>query len=212
MAQRTACFSKGLRAGFTLVEMLVVIGILGILMGVGMTTFSGATKRAQKAKAQELVSNVATALTALYQKDDAWPQRLAVGGGEYELDAQRAYVLAKRGYLSLTYDDSSKKTTALDQMGLVTPWATAVIKRKGNSGVSESTQVPTGGTIKDHRLRFAVDTEGNGYVTANVGGTSVRIRGVVAVWCCGRGGKIESYSLGTKADNVYSWSRQQEVK
>ena len=201
-----------LSRGFTLVEMLVVMGILGILMGVGLTSFSGATKRAQKAKAQVLVSNVATALTALYQKDDAWPPRLANGGEEGELDEKRSYILAKRGFLSLSYKDSGAKTTGLDQLGLVSPWATDVIKRKGGSGVSVSTKVPTGGTIQDHRLRFAVDTEGNGFVTASVGGESVRIRAVAAVWCAGRDGKMEAYSKGLKSDDVYSWSRQQVVK
>ena len=58
--------------GFTLIEMLVVMGILAILIGAGMITFSAATKKAQQARAREVVSNVATALEAIYQREGAF--------------------------------------------------------------------------------------------------------------------------------------------
>ena len=58
----------GFRNAFTLVEMLVVIGIIAILTGASIGAFSKMTKTAERAKCQELVSNTATALTALYQQ------------------------------------------------------------------------------------------------------------------------------------------------
>ena len=51
------------KSGCTLVEMLVVIGIIAVLVGASIGGFSAMTKTAEKAKCQELVSNVATALT-----------------------------------------------------------------------------------------------------------------------------------------------------
>ena len=57
-----------MKRGFTLVEMLIVIGIIAILTGAAMTGFRGAVEKAQAAKCQELVHNVSTALVKVFQK------------------------------------------------------------------------------------------------------------------------------------------------
>lgn len=200
-----------MRKGFTLVEMLVVIGIIAILLGAGIGSFSAMTKRANKAKGQELVSNVATALEAIYQKDGCWPHRiLAKGSSDGEVDAEIAYDITKKGMMSLTVTkDTDRKTDGLDRFGIVTPWAAAVIRKGGTGGASESTKVPSGGTVRDHRLHFAVDDDDDGFVNANVGGETLKIRGAAAVWCCGMDGKIETYKDGLRKDDIYSWSKGQ---
>lgn len=204
---------KNARNAFTLIEMLVVLGILAILIGAGMTTFSSATKKAQQARAREVVSNVATALEAIYQREGSFPRRvMAEGANNGEMTAEVAYELAKRSAMTLTYDDGRKKTVGADRLGVLTPWGQEVLKRKGSSGVSDGTKVPSGGTIRDHRIRFAVDTEGRGYVNASVGGESLKIRASAVAWSCGKDGEIYKYSEGLRRDNCYSWSRQQVVK
>lgn len=207
--------SRGMRGGFTLVEMLVVIGILAVLIGIGVNSFSSATKTAQKAKAQELVSNAATALEAIYQKEGVWPRRiLAAGGSDGRLDENVSYELAKRKVLTLTYKDSEKKTTGLDRCGVVTPWAQDALKAAGVGGNSDTKIGRL--TVKEHVLHFAVDTDGDGIVDASVGGEGVRIRGSVAVWCIGQsggnGGNPWPYKTGLRKDDVYSWSDAQRVK
>lgn len=214
-----------MKKGFTLVEMLVVIGILAVLIGVGMTSFSSSTQKAQKAKGQELVSEVATALTLIYQKNGCWPRRiLSAGASDGEITAEIAYDITTGGHpltegdvslkggLALTVDRNDlteHKTVGIDRMGILSPWGAAVVKKAGTSSVGEGTKVPSGGTIKDHRLHFAVDTDGKGFVQASVGGESVTIRGSAAVWCCGQDGKLETYSKGHRSDDIYSWSKGQ---
>ena len=153
---------------------------------------------------------MATALEAIYQRDGAFPRRvLAKGEHDGEMDDDVAYELAKRGVMTLTYDDGKKKTVGADRCGVLTPWAQDVVKRSKSGGVSDGTRVPSGGTIKDHRVHFAVDVDGDGYVEASVDGQSVRIRGSAVAWCCGRDGKQLNYSEGLRRDCSYSWSRQQ---
>lgn len=201
--------NKG-KKGFTLIEMLVVLGILAVLIGASLAAFTSSTKKAQKAKGQELVHNVATALEKIYQEEGSWPRRILAGSNnENGIDEKIAYTIAKHNGLSLSYDDTKKETTALDQCGVVSPWAQDVIRRKKGQGVSEGTKVPSGGTIKTHRLRYAVDTDGRGLVTANVEGESVTIRGSVAVWCAGYDGTFEKYKTGLRKDDIYSWGRDQ---
>ena len=188
--------------------MLVVVGIIAILIGAGMTTFSAATRKAQQARAREVVSNVATALEAVYQKEGSFPRRvLAEGSSDGEMTAEVAYELARRKAMTLTYLDSSRRTTGLDRCGVLTPWGQDTVKRAGNGSVSDSTKVPSGGTIKDHVVRYAIDLNGDGVIPGvSIGGESVDIRATAVAWCCGKDGKMESYSAGLKKDDVYSWT------
>lgn len=203
-----------MRKGFTLVEMLVVVGIIAVLVGVGVSAFSGATKRAQNAHAQELVSEVATALELIHQNEGAWPLKiLEKNNSEDGLDKRVSYELAKRNMMSLNSNDDEKETVGADRFGIVTPWAQKVIGRKVGKGVAKGTEVPSGGTIQSHVIRYAVDDDEDGIVNATVGGTSLRIRASAAAWCCGYDGVISPYPTGGgRSDDIYSWSRQQVVK
>ena len=61
---------KKMTAGFTLVELIVVIAILGILAGVGTVGYSGYIKKANMAADQQLISNIENALTLAYYNQD----------------------------------------------------------------------------------------------------------------------------------------------
>ena len=196
-----------MKNGFTLIEMLVVIGIIAVLMGAGVGTYSGIVKAAEKKRCQELVADTATALTALYQKNGAWPKALRRGNAtDIELDQDAALPLAKAGYMSLSMNDG--KLSGYDRFGIVSPWATAHIKKRGVAA-SLSDKVG-GGSLQDHILHCALDLDGDGIIEgAMVGGEAVNIRATAAVWCCGKDGVIERYSAGLKKDDAYSWSQGQ---
>ena len=195
------------RKGFTLIEMLVVIGIIATLMGVTIASVSKFLKSAEKARCQELVANTATAITALYQKEGAWPRALiSNSNSEQGLDEKAALPLAKGGYMTLTLNSAKTQLSGYDRFGVVSPWALAVIKRRGTSA-SESTPVPSGGTIKDHVVRYAIDLNGDGVIPGvQVGGETIDIRATAAVGCCGKDGKCEGYAKGLKKDDVFSWT------
>ena len=197
--------SFSLSPAFTLIEMLVVIGIIAILTGASLVGYSKMTKSAERAKCQELVSNVSTALTALYQREGAWPRRLLAKGssGDGELDENASFPLAKGGYFSLSH--TSEKLIGADKFGILSPWAAAVVKKRGTGAALTD---PVGSvTVKDHILHYALDLEGRGVVEANVGGASVKIRATVAVWCGGKDGVIDAYP--SRRDDIYSWTQGQ---
>ena len=204
-----------MKRGFTLVEMLIVIGIIAILTGAAMTGFRGAVEKAQAAKCQELVHNVSTALVKVFQDNGSWPSRIiSAGQGSGEMTAEIGGELARRKALSLNYrlveneetGEKVYKLVGLDQSGVVSPWAAEVIKRKAaNGNVSLNEPVPGGGTIRDHVLRFSVDDDEDGLVKVSYeGGKSVTVRASAAVWCCGRDGKF-----GMR-DDIKSWAKGQE--
>ncbi len=189
-----------MKKAFTLVEMLVVIGIIAVLMAASMAAYSKLTKTADKAKAQELVHNVATALASLYQQEGVWPKRLLTGGSQGVLDAEHALPLAKGGYFPLNWKDN--QLIGLDRLGILDPWGAAIIKRKGAS--TSQTDVYRGDDF-DHIIHYAVDADGDGIVEADVGGESVKVRASAIAWGAGKDGKLEAYSVGVRKDDVYSW-------
>lgn len=192
-----------MKKGFTLVEILVVLGILGLLMGAFVFAFSSAPEKANKAKCYSFVKQVETAIGAV-----DWTPALYSGSNSDEgLSETVAYPVAGK----LEYTTKNGKLTGHGRFGIVTPWAETVIKDRG-SDATESTRVPSGGNIKDHRLRYALDGDEDGVIEAVVGGETVRIRATVAVWCSGADGKIEPYSVGLKKDDVYSWTEEQTIR
>ena len=225
------------RQGCTLVEMLVVIGIIAALIGASLGGYSFATKHAQAARGRELVSNTATALNVLFQRQNRWPPSLAqeAASGAGRLTARAAACLAVHNLMTLSHTtidrDGEKVPTlsGLDRCGIVDPWAMEVLKRlpPGDSGLGAS--VPSGGTVQDRILYFALDLDGDGITEANVGGTTVNIRGNAAVWSCGLDGVLSPYpyagggakggggankggAASKRSDDIYSWAPRQIVK
>lgn len=209
--------AEWLRSGFSLIEMLVVVGIITVLIGASIGGYATMAKSADRTRCQELVSNVAVALTALYQNEGAWPKRLLRHGKEGgRLDAETAYALVANGrtYFSLTKNSDGNALGGHDRFGILTPWAQTVVKREGLSA-SESSKVGTK-TVQDHVLYYALDLDGDGRIEgANVGGQSVDVRATAIVWCCGKDGEVDPYPYSsgsgkrTKTDDVYSWTPAQ---
>lgn len=208
--------------GFTLIEMLVVMGIIAILSGALMAGFSHITKSAQRARCQETVSNVATALTVILQQKGYWPDTnngalkkyAGSDGSNMGTVEQVALAFSELGVLGVS--KKGDQLTGVDRCGIVDPWAQAVLKRhKGGMGAGKDLKVPSGGTVRDHVIYYALDTDLDGIVEAKVCGEQVKVRASAIAWSAGANGELgSSYSKRSKAneDNVYSWRRAQEVK
>ena len=205
------------KSAFTLVELLVVIGIIAILAGGMLVGMGHVTRKAQRTKAQETVSNAATALTYILQTDGDWPKVLVnnAGDGKGRLDKNVARIFAKKNLMGVVYDKVAAEKNndytlrGSDRCGIVTPWAVNVLKRNKQAG--ESSRVPTGGKVEDHVLYYAIDLDGDGITVANVGSKALRIRASAAVWCAGADGKLDDYGTGA-TDDVYSWNGRQVEK
>jgi len=61
------------KKGFTLIELIVVIAILGILAAVLIPRFGGFTEKARKTQALTDAKQIATAIDSFYAENDSWP-------------------------------------------------------------------------------------------------------------------------------------------
>ena len=208
-----------MRQGFTLVEMLVVIGIIAVLAAASMVGYSTVVRSSKKARTQELVSNAATALTQILSKNDGvWPEDLLrkANGGNGRLDEEASRVFIRFDMLGLSYNQktadgnaSQYRLTGKDRCGIVDAEAEAVLKRAPSA--TAGTKVPTGGSVQDHILYFAIDEDGDGFTEAQVeGGGNLKIRATAVVWAAGPDGKVDYRGYG-RNDDVYSW-RPSQVK
>ena len=64
---------KRLSAGFTIVELLVVISIIGILLGIVTTAATGSIKNGRTRRAQAMASALQQAIAAYYAQEGEWP-------------------------------------------------------------------------------------------------------------------------------------------
>ena len=200
---------NGKNRGFTLIEMLVVIGIIAILSGALLMGFGRVTKAAQRAKAVEAVSQAAQALVILRQKNDGvWPSVLTSFGGSDGSGRGMVVEVAKKfaEYDMLGIASKSGNPVGVSRCGV----AEAVLKR--SQSASSGSKVPSGGTVQDHVIYFAVDTDGDGITVANVGGQAVQVRAEAIAWCAGADGVIAPYSQRGRSDDIYSWDKAKEKK
>lgn len=64
---------KKMQQGFTLIELMIVVAIIGILAAIAIPAYQDYTIRAQTSEAMSLASGVRTAVSEYFQAKGAWP-------------------------------------------------------------------------------------------------------------------------------------------
>ena len=188
-----------------------------------------------RSKAVEAVSNARAALEVLYvRRDNTWPPAILHArtheGGFHVMDENVAKELFRNNLLNVDCKKTDSKKEGLeaytlrgvDRFGIVDPWAQDVLRKLKDQG-TRSSAVPSGGTVEDHLIYFAVDQNGDGFVDVSEG-APVKVRAMTITWCAGADGDLGDCSTDkqyktevngrtvSNGDNIYSWRRDQEVR
>ncbi len=183
--------------GFTLVEMLVVIAIIGILAATLIGSFSAVKTMARQTQAQALANETAAALTYCLQSERAWPDELSA---KTEMDDEVCCYLASKHYMDIS-------TNGLDRFGLLDPWGRAALRR--NPTVTSADAVIDGIKLSNHRIQYRLDLDLNGYINSSEDSPQgVTIRASAIAWSRGSDGE-DDFNDSSKRypdDDRLSWS------
>ena len=136
VARESEITMRNIQRGFTLIELMIVIGIIGVLAALAIPAYMDYTIRAQVGEGVYLISSAKVAVAEYYQDTGAFPTDNATAGLEAAANITGKYVsqvaVAGGGLIEVTYGNDVNAMvnntvltfTATDTSGSLT-WACA---------------------------------------------------------------------------------------
>ena len=147
-------------AGFTLVEILVVITIVGLLAGLGFPAINGAIQAGKKAEVAAMAESIKTAVNAYYAEYSSYPSNSG---------------FTDTSFLSTI---STTNTNAGNTRGIA--FLEVPPKFTNSSGLVTPAGFYKGGARSNFSIN--IDTNGTGQVTNKVGSANFTVPASVSVW------------------------------
>jgi type IV pilus assembly protein PilA len=97
---------KSLQKGFTLIELMIVVAIIGILAAIAIPAYQDYTIRAQVTEGLSLASSIKAGVAETYQQTGVWPVDLTALGIAVNQAPRGKYVsqvLVTNGVINITY-------------------------------------------------------------------------------------------------------------
>ncbi|HEZ3732816.1 TPA: pilin [Neisseria meningitidis] len=147
-----------LQKGFTLIELMIVIAIVGILAAVALPAYQDYTARAQVSEAILLAEGQKSAVTEYYLNHGEWPANNSSAGVATSTDIKGKYVQSvevKNGVVTATMASSNVNNEIKGKK--LSLWA-----KRQNGSVKWFCGLPvTRNNAKDDTIKAATDTTTN---------------------------------------------------
>ena len=111
--------TKKIQQGFTLIELMIVVAIIGILAAIAIPAYQDYTIRAQVTEGLSLASAVKAAVAEVYADEGVWPATILEAGltaspvGKYVID-----IAIDTGTIVITYGDQANANILNSKLSL----------------------------------------------------------------------------------------------
>lgn len=138
---------RSVQKGFTLIELMIVVAIIGILAAVALPAYSDYTARSQMSEAMSLSSGARTAVAEFKMNEGSWPADNAAAGLSAAVDIKGKYVAqvsVEEGVITATMQTSGITNTIAGKTLILSPVSnTGSIDWKCKPGTVDKKFVPT---------------------------------------------------------------------
>ncbi len=177
------------RGGFTMVELLVVIVVIGILSSITLVGVSSYIEAGKQKNAKDVCAQVATAWTAYSDNHHGiWFAEGLDNAGVKQMDTDMCRVLGSEGLLDVLYleEDGSEPEGLRANKDRESELKVGLLSPLGEEMFAAGKR---GGELKDYLYQFVLDVDGNGIIDGSDGLPAALnpgnggIRAKAAVWC-----------------------------
>jgi len=134
---------RALQAGFTLIELMIVVAIVGILAAIAIPAYQNYTIRAQVTEGLSIGDGWKTAIAEYYANNGSLPSQANLTGTQVSQGKYESAVTVKGGVIQITYGGALVNQTIAGKGLGVTPYTDT---NKDIIWVCGTATVPTGST------------------------------------------------------------------
>jgi len=135
--------------GFTLIELMIVIAIIGILAAIAIPAYQNYTIRAQVTEGLTLADGWKTAIAEYYASTGNWPSQTNLAGTQISVAKYESGITVATGTITITYGNQAN--TKINNATLsLTPYTNNnndVLWQCGGSATPSGGTLPSGVTV-----------------------------------------------------------------